>query len=187
MSVKKAAAVVAASLVVLGVAAGIAHFVTADDSEVKTALEAELSGIKDLDEDYIGEITSALDDELFASYGLDSEEFIAAYLEGFDYKIGSVTQDDTTATATVTITCKSFSQYQEALDVRAAELAESRDLSSLSEDEVNILIGETMMAALGDIEPQKTEAITIVYELSDGTWKPTAESEEALANAMLAN
>ena len=51
----------------------------------------------------------------FEQLGIDPKEYAKSYLEGFDYKIGDVTVDEDkgTATAEVTITCKSMNQIVE--------------------------------------------------------------------------
>ena len=96
-------------------------------------LTSQFDEIKNGGDDFLSGLEEASGDE-FEQLGIDPKEYAKSYLEGFDYKIGDVTVDEDkgTATAEVTITCKSMNkivedfatQYQEkvaALDTMPSE------------------------------------------------------------------
>ena len=95
-----------------------------------------------------------------------------AYFGGFDYVIDDVTVDGDTATATVTLTCKSFDDYMNAVTDVAMSASSDTDL------------GAAIIEAVNAIEPVQIDPIEIPYEKVDNTWEPTAEGEQALYSAL---
>ena len=74
-------------------------------------LTTQFDEVKNGGDDFLAGLEEASGDE-FEQLGIDPKEYAKSYLEGFDYKIGDVTVDEDkgTATAEVTITCKSMNQ-----------------------------------------------------------------------------
>ena len=160
---------------------------SSDEDLIRDAITSELESIKTLDEAFLAEMVDGLSADEFTTYGIDPTEFMSSYLAGFDYSIGDISVDGDTATATVTLTCKSFSAYEESLTAKSSDAVQNNDLASMSEDEINKLIGKIMVEALNEVEPATTEPITLEYTKEGNVWTPTAASEEALTNAMLSN
>ena len=158
-----------------------------DEEVIREALTEELESIKTQDEAYMTEMAADMDADEFSAYGIDPQEFMSKYLTGFDYTIDSITVDGDTAQAVVTLTCKSFSAYQDALTEATNNAVGTTDFSSMSSDDLNLFIGELMMSALDVVEPVATDPITIEYNNIDNTWTPTSSSEQAITNAMLTN
>ena len=52
------------------------------------------------------------------------------------------------------------------------------EILELTEEEINLKIGEVIMGAIGEIEPKETEPITLTYEQKDGTWSEAKETED---------
>ena len=79
-------------------------------------LTTQFDEVKNGGDDFLAGLEEASGDE-FEQLGIDPKEYAKSYLEGFDYKIGDVTVDEDkgTATAEVTITCKSMNQIVEDL------------------------------------------------------------------------
>ena len=77
-------------------------------------LTTQFDEVKNGGDDFLAGLEEASGDE-FEQLGIDPKEYAKSYLEGFDYKIGDVTVDEDkgTATAEVTITCKSMNQIVE--------------------------------------------------------------------------
>ena len=77
-------------------------------------LTSQFDEIKNGGDDFLSGLEEASGDE-FEQLGIDPKEYAKSYLEGFDYKIGDVTVDEDkgTATAEVTITCKSMNKIVE--------------------------------------------------------------------------
>lgn len=158
-----------------------------DEDVIRGALTEELESIKTLDEAFLEEMTFGMDASSFAAYGIDINEFMSTYLSGFDYSIDSITFEGETAKAVVTLTCKSFSAYEAALEANTYEAIETNDIASMNEEQINLMVGTIMMDSLGDVQPAATDPITIEYEKLDNVWTPTAASEQAITTALLTN
>lgn len=154
---------------------------------IRDALTEELDDIKNLDPAYIEELTSDASIGQLETYGIDPEEFVTSYLGGFDYRIEDVTVDGKTATATVVLTTKSFSQFNDALNEAADELLADESIYSLSMDEIYDRIGQVVMDTVDNLPTNETDPLTLNYELIDNTWTPTAESQSMLQAALMSN
>lgn len=156
-----------------------------DNEEViRTGVAEELDGLKNLDDAALSELMSGADVQDLALFGIDSNEFMKAYLAGFDYRIDDVTVDGDKAHVTVVFTCRSFSAYEQALEDAAAALAEDESFAELDEAGMNQKIGEAVMAAVATIEPVETAPVVLDYELVDKTWTPTAQTTQNVATAL---
>ncbi|MDY4040850.1 MAG: hypothetical protein SOY67_01905 [Collinsella sp.] len=148
------------------------------EQAIRQTLEEEFEDVKsgkgnsDLAESLTEEFDGDLD-----SYGIDSEEFSKAYLEGFDYKIGDITVDEQkgSATAEVSITMKPIMEMIQSFTVRmlsaASELPEDA-----TEDDYNALTGKIMMEELSKLEPKTVDTEIIYNKNSDGDWEPDEQS-----------
>lgn len=148
------------------------------EQAIRQTLESDFEDIKSGKEtsDLAEGITEEFDGDL-ESYGIDSEEFSKAYLEGFDYKIGDITVDEQkgSATAEVSITMKPIMQMAQSSTVRI--LAATSELSAdATEDDYNALVGKIMMEELSKIEPKTVDTQIIYNRNSDGDWEPDEQS-----------
>lgn len=187
MKTKRFAAALAAAMMLTFSAGALIGCGQSDEEVIREALTAELEGIKTQDADFMAEMTADMDASDFATYGVDPQEFMAKYLTGFDYSIDSISVDGETATAVVTMTCKSFSAYNDAVEAAANDALTSKDVASMTEADINSLAGEIMLSALDGIEPVACAPATITYNLVDDTWTPSAASEQAISAALLSN
>lgn len=184
---KRFAAALAAAMMLTFSAGALIGCGQSDEEVIREALTAELEGIKTQDADFMAEMTADMDASDFATYGVDPQEFMAKYLTGFDYSIDSISVDGETAAAVVTMTCKSFSAYNDAVEAAANDALTSKDVASMTEADINSLAGEIMLSALDGIEPVACAPVTITYNLVDDTWTPSAASEQAISAALLSN
>lgn len=188
MKMKKfVAGVTAAAMLTLSMGAFVGCGGQSDEEVIREALTEELEGIKTQDEAYMSQMAADMDADEFAVYGIDATEFMSKYLTGFDYTIDSITVNEDTAEAVVTLTCKSFSAYEDAIETETYNAIATTDIASMSEDDVNKLVGQIMMTALDKVEVAPTNPITIEYNKVDNVWEPTASSSNAITNAMLTN
>lgn len=190
MSFKKVFAAVSASALLvftLGVMTGC-NSGPSDEEVIRKSLTEELDQIKNMDDAFMTEMAADMDVDELATYGIDGVEFMKTYLDGFDYKIDEVTVDGNKATAKVTLTCKSFTAYNSAVQQAATDLAsDSARLQAMSKDELNQLLGQTVMDALAGVEVAETDQITIGFTKNGNTWTPDAASEQEITTAMLTN
>lgn len=159
-----------------------------DEQVIRDAITEELESYKTLDDEIVNELITDMDADELSDYGIDGAEFIKSYLSGFDYTIDSVTVDGDTAEAVITMTCKSYSGFESALEEAATSIMSDQEkLMSMSEDEINALIGSTIMDALDNVETAQTDPITIEYTKSGNVWEPAASTSNDVATALMTN
>lgn len=158
-----------------------------DEEVVREGVTKELDSLKNLDQGLVDELAAAAGADQLAEFGIDAKEFVSTYLGGFDYRIDDVTVDGDMATATVTLTCKSFSAYAESIESATAELAGDESLADLSEEELDQKLGQTIMDAIAAVPAAETAPVALTFELKDNTWTPTADAERALSEALFSN
>lgn len=155
-----------------------------DEEVVREGVARELDMVKNKDPEFMESITDAALASEMDAYGIDANEFMTSYLEGFDYTIDDVTVDGSNATATVTITCKTLSDIYEQVLGSAEEAANSTDTSSLSEDEANQMVGQIMMDSVAQVQATIQAPVELTFTLNGNTWEPTAAAESALQTAL---
>lgn len=159
-----------------------------DEELIRTALTEELDSIKNQDEDFMKELEQSADIKELGEMGIDANEFMSEYLKGFDYSIEDVTVEDKTAVANVVLKCRSFQEYQTRLEEATNNMiADAEALAEMTEEELQAKIGEILITTISEVEVKETETISVDYELVGDTWTATEESEEKIANALLAN
>lgn len=178
-------ALVCSLVAVLAVACGLA--VTAcspgqsDEDAIKQDLAANLDEIKNADEDAVQDLLANEDTSMFEQLGVDPTEFFSAMLDGFDYTIDSVTVDGDTATASVSVTCKSMSTMQsDAMSAVYALMDDPTEIAGMSEDEIMQLAGQTMMEAIKGSETHES-TYEFTYEKVDGTWTIQDSGDEFMS------
>lgn len=155
---------------------------------IRTDLINQLDPIKDLSPETLAEISDETDMDEFSEYGVDGEELMKSYLDGFDYRIDNIEVDGDTAVAEVTLTLKSYSGFSELIYEKAQNLAnDSASLAGLSADQQKEKIGEIVMAAINETPVVETDTIEITYEKEGSTWTPTASAGQAITRAMMTN
>ena len=160
------------------------------EDAIRASLSQALDGIKNGDEAALEELAADMDVDRFSEYGIDSMEFMRAYLDGFDYSIDSIVVDEGSATATVTLQCRSFSQYRDALTAAAKDLVGDRSqLASLSNDEINASYGTLITDRIEGIGMAPTDPFAITYKLdeSSSTWEPEGAVTHEVSSAILTN
>ena len=118
--------------------------------------------------------------------GIDPKEYAKSYLEGFDYKIGDVTVDEDkgTATAEVTITCKSMNQIVEDFATQYQEKVAALD-SMPSDDELYKMAGQVMVDVTKAAKTKDTK-VTFKYSCNDdGEWSADDSATNEMMNAMM--
>lgn len=154
---------------------------------VREGVAGELDSLKNLDEARMAELVEDVDAAELSAFGIEPKEFLAAYLDGFDYRIDDVTVDGDTAKATVVLTSKSFAAYTEELEKASEALGAEVAGGEMGEDEVNQRIGQAVMDALSAVPATETEPVELSFTLEGNTWTPTADAENAIANALFSN
>lgn len=149
---------------------------------IREDLTSQFDVIKNGGEEFVSEIEQSAGED-FASLGVDTAEFTAAYLNGFDYSIDEVTVKDDTATATVTVTCKSLTDILNNFQNDFYAQLESTDLETLADqDALMQMAGETLMSVTQAAEPKSTECTFTYTNDGEGNWS----ADESAANELMA-
>lgn len=157
-----------------------------DEELIREAITEELDSIKNLEDETLEEMGVEDLAEQLEPMGVDGEEFMKTYLDGFDYTVGDIKVDGEKATASITLKIKSFNSINtEMQNVSADMLGSADELAEMSEDELMVKMGEVIMGIIEKTELKETEPIEISYELKDKVWTATTESEQNITNAML--
>lgn len=118
--------------------------------------------------------------------GLEDDKFLDLYLDGFAYNIDELTVDGDTATVTVTLNCKKLEDAMALADERAMELYENPEqLQDKTDDEIDALLGEIILAALDETELSETTFTVTYTELEEGWSIDQNEALQGVQDAMV--
>lgn len=148
-------------------------------------LTSQFDEIKNGGDDFLSGLEEASGDE-FEQLGIDSKEYAKSYLEGFDYKIGDVTVDEDkgTATAEVTITCKSMNKIVEDFATQYQEKIAALDTMP-SEDDLYKMAGQVMVDVTKAAKTKDTK-VTFKYSANkDNEWSADDSATTEMMNAMM--
>lgn len=156
------------------------------EEAIREDLTADLDRVKELDDATVEELVGSMGTLGLETYGIEASDVVRSLLDGFDYTIDDITVDDegTSAVASVSVTCKSASDFTERINQAATDLATElmNDPSGLEllsdEDALNARIGEVVMETLDEVELQQT-SIEIDYSKTDDGWTASDASELA--------
>ena len=148
-------------------------------------LTSQFDEIKNGGDDFLSGLEEASGDE-FEQLGIDPKEYAKSYLEGFDYKIGDVTVDEDkgTATAEVTITCKSMNKIVEDFATQYQEKIAALDTMP-SEDDLYKMAGQVMVDVTKAAKTKDTK-VTFKYSANkDNEWSADDSATPEMMNAMM--
>ena len=148
-------------------------------------LTSQFDEIKNGGDDFLSGLGEASGDE-FEQLGIDPKEYAKSYLEGFDYKIGDVTVDEDkgTATAEVTITCKSMNKIVEDFATQYQEKIAALDTMP-SEDDLYKMAGQVMVDVTKAAKTKDTK-VTFKYSANkDNEWSADDSATTEMMNAMM--
>ena len=148
-------------------------------------LTSQFDEIKNGGDDFLAGLEEASGDE-FEQLGIDPKEYSKSYLEGFDYKIGDVTVDEDkgTATAEVTITCKSMNKIVEDFATQYQEKVAALDTMP-SEDDLYKMAGQVMVDVTKAAKTKDTK-VTFKYSANeDNEWSADDSATTEMMNAMM--
>lgn len=148
-------------------------------------LTEQFDEIKNGSDDFIKGLDEASGDE-FKTLGIDAKEYAKTYLDGFDYKIESVTVDEDkgTAAAEVTITCKSMNTIIDDFSNKFLEDVAALDTTP-SEDELNKMAGQVMMDVTKSTKPKDSKVTFKYTKDKDNAWSADDSATTEMMNAML--
>ena len=143
---------------------------------IRDAVIAEFESYKNPEDETLETIASMVEEEGLSELGISGREFASSVLEGFDYTIDEIRIQGESAYATVTVSSKSASDFNQRVASDVQAFVESDEWRSLSSEEQAHAIGEIALESLDETEVI-SEAITIEFALDDKTWVSTNASE----------
>lgn len=177
--------VASAAVVAFGAMALGACSAQSDEDVIKDLITADLDQVKNIDEAFLDDVISSDDISYLADYGIDGKEFVKSYLEGFDYSIDGIEVDGDSAFVSVTLICKSMSDFSDELASSVEELtSDAERLVNMDEDELNLEIGAAITNALANVQAKPSDSLVLEYQKVNGQWEPTESAEEAVASSM---
>lgn len=161
-----------------------------DEDVIRASLSQELDSIKNIDDSFVNEFSESINMSQLSVYGIDGVEFMKAYLDGFDYTIDSIEVNGDTAQAQITLTCKSYTAYAQALQDAVNEItSDPEKIASVngSDSEINDMVGGIVIDSLNGVDLATTEPIIINYTKVDNTWEPASSTSGDIAAAPMTN
>lgn len=155
-----------------------------EEAAIEQAISAEFDKLKNLDAATVDEIAQSVGNDELTKMGIDAKDFAKAYLDGFDYSVQKVEVDGDKATATVTMTCKSLSEFQSPLTTLAAEYVGDSSNWEKSESQIYQELGTKIMDTLKSTPTATTQPITLHFTESGGEWTADENEDTQITNAM---
>ncbi len=154
---------------------------------IREDLTTQFEEIKSGEDDIIDEIAEGAGSD-FETLGVDPAEFVRSYIDGFDYTINDITVEDATATANVTVSCKSMNDILTEFQTQFVARLGEYDASTVpSEEGLYAMAGEIMMEATNNAEVKSTDCSFTYSKDDEGTWSADDDSVESeLLKAMMA-
>lgn len=150
---------------------------------IREDITSTLDELKNMDDAAIQEYADALGDVGLGSYGIENSELIKAMVDGFDYTIDSVTVEEDTATATVTVTSKSMGELSNIdPDAMAEAFMSDPDFETIisDTDATNAWAGEYIMGIIDQIEPSE-KTLEFTYSKTDDGWEIDSSASDEVS------
>lgn len=141
----------------------------------------------------IGEDAAASTDAIAANMGqeldalgVDAKAFAQAYTDGYSYSIDAVDVDEEagTATARVSMSCKSMAKILADFKTAFTDKVNSLDLNGMTQDDLYKLGGETLMDVVAKAEPEKKTLDLVYAKGEDGEWRADESAATELMDAL---
>ncbi|MCI7729954.1 hypothetical protein [Enorma burkinafasonensis] len=131
-----------------------------------------------------GRILAALQesgDQSFTALGITMDQFLEAFLDGYDYEVGAVSVDGDTATVQLTLTVRPYDGIVAEFQRRFQEWSQTVDPSTVtSEEQIYRFAGQLLLETV-DETAVEDRAIEIVFvQDGDGVWWMDEPSHIAL-------
>lgn len=174
--------------VVCGVTLGACSSGPSAEEIIREDVTANLDEVKNLDGETMDELVAEIGDLGLGDYGIGAEDLITSMIDGFDYSIDSIDVEEDTATASVTVTAKSMTEFMNFdYDVMADDIVDavmSGEVDGTDDDAVNAWVGEYIMGMIDAIEPAE-KSITLTYVNGEDGWELDESSNSEAAQIFL--
>lgn len=180
--------VVAVLAVACGLALGACSSGPSAEDIIREDIATNLDDIKNMDDATLDGLARQIGSVGLEEYGVDTGTLITSMIDGFDYSIESVEVEDDTATASVTVTAKSMTEFMNFdYDVMADDIVDavtSGEIDTTDQDAFNAWVGEYIMGMIDDLEPVEKD-ITFTYVNGEDGWELDESSVNDAAQIFL--
>lgn len=176
-------AAVMAAFVALALALVACSSGPTDEEVIRQGIDEEFAAVKAGDDELLSAVEQAAGED-FGTLGLDTREFMAAWLEGFDYKLGDIKVDGSDATVHATITCRSMGDIANAFQDKFMEAVGGME-DPTDEDALYKLAGQTLLQCAKDAELKTVECDIACEKDSDGNWSYADGVSDQIADLFL--
>lgn len=150
---------------------------------IREGVANELEPLKAHDQATIDEMMSDITaSQDLSAYGIDNTEYMNLLLDDFDYSIDSVTADEASATATVTLTVKSLTEAMDIAQGLSEDFINGGKGANMSDEELNAEVGKMLIQGLTQAQSRPV-TVEIGYILMGDTWTPDFEAQNAIYQA----
>lgn len=149
-----------------------------DADVIRQGIDEEFASIKSGDDELLSAVEEGAGEDM-QTLGIDAKEFMAAYLDGFDYTIGDIKVDGDAATVHISVTCRSMSDITGAFETAFTDAL--ADVDATDEDALYKLAGQVLMQCTKDAELKTSEFDVDCEKDSDGTWSYSDGVEDQMA------
>ena len=152
---------------------------------IQEGIKRELEDIKQLKNESVNEmIRNAGSAEGFDLIGIGAEAFLLTWFSDFDYHIEKVSVEGDTATASISLTCKTGESFFNALGESISRFVS--DKTPTDERSTKEVFGTLFLEAIKDA-PTETVSINLPLEKKNGVWAPSDNYTDELEVALLGN
>ena len=180
--------VVAVLAVACGLALGACSSGPSAEDIIREDIATNLDDVKNMDDATLDGLARQIGNVGLEEYGIDTGTLITSMIDGFDYSIESVEVEDDTATASVTVTAKSMTEFMNFdYDIMADDIVDavtSDEIDATDEDAVNAWVGEYIMGMIDDLELVEKD-ITFTYVNGEDGWELDESSVSDAAQIFL--
>lgn len=155
-----------------------------NEERIEQAVSQPLEAIKAKDEVTLTSLLSDDAKQQLSNIGIDPASYISAYLDGFDYALGPITINKDTATADLTITCKTTDSIFAGLEKKATEDFESGASANNTEEQTKSELAEDTLDLINAAPPVQHDPITVTLHKVDKSWIVDSDINGALLKAL---
>ena len=157
------------------------------EEQAKLCIDSELGSLEEQKGDIAKEVKKGMKSQM-DMLGIDADEFLDAYLDGFAYKINKITvaDDGESARVNVTVKVKSgtdiLSGFEDEFTQKVLEKIKNGEMSANDEDAIYKYGGELLLERTKSTEPKESELTLICNKGGNGKWELSSASKTKLDN-----
>jgi hypothetical protein len=150
-----------------------------NEDVIKEAVTLSLNGYKNLNDNTLKNFSSEMDLPQIEQFDVQVDDFLKSYFKGFDYTIDQLEITSESASINLTITCKSFSDFESLLKNYA------EGIGDLDSEEMKSEYGKYIIKAADTATLTNFNISMNYYKNNEDIWTNSENLDILLANAIL--